>query len=334
MSAYHVYRFAEFLVRWLPEPIARHLSFAVGRLSSVLQPRNRAILYRNLQLVFGKEKSPTELRELRRRIYGNFGRFVYEFVHLPHVTGEDVRHILTTKSLEIAHNLGALARNEPVVMVTAHVGHWEMGGAAVGLAGGSLTVIVDSHPNPGVTEFFNEVRRSVGITPIPITASHRLFRALNRGSLVAVVADRAVTGQGIMMKYFGHDFLAPDGYAVLARRFGAKIVPVFCFRRADGRYDFTSEQPIEIVPTDDAEADIRACVSRCLAIVEQQVLTHADEWYAFRPIWGVAGTDRMLKRRNRSLDLRRHPDEPARDAVVEAHRLRERDRDARGGEGS
>ena len=330
MSAYHVYRFAEFLVRWLPEPIARRLSFAVGRLSSALQRRNRAILLKNLTIVFGQEKSPAELRELRRRIYGNFGRFVYEFVHLPRITQENVHDILTPESLETARRLGEMAQEQPVVAITAHIGHWELGAAAVGLAGYPIAVIVDFHPNPKVTQYFDGVRRSRGVNPIPLSSFHRLFRALKRGALVAIVADRAVTGQGIAMKYFGQDFLAPDGYAALARRFGAKIVPTFCIRREHGLYEFTIGEPIEIEPTDDAEADIRDCVARVLSVLETKVRDHPDQWYAFRPIWGVGRTDRMNARRSRELHWRRRSNEVARQAVEESHELRRTARENRG----
>jgi KDO2-lipid IV(A) lauroyltransferase len=320
VSAYHVYRFAEFLVRWLPEPIARRQSSAVGRLLCSLQRRNRTILYRNLEVAFGGVKPPAELRTLRTNIFGNFGKFVYEFVHLPRMTDAYIHEIFTPESLPTARRLADMATREPVISVTAHLGHWELGAAIIGIVGCPVAALVDSHPNPRVTDFFDDVRRSRGIIPIPVTAFHRLFRALKNGTLVAMVGDRAVTGQGITMKYFGRDFQAPDGYAVLARRFGAKIVPTFCVAREDGRYQFSTTDPIEIEPTDDVEADIRGCVARYLAVVEGYVLAHPDQWYAFRPIWGIKRPDRMRARRNR---VRLSRPSPARDAARTVGETRE-----------
>ncbi len=299
----------------------------MGRLSSAVQWRNRRILYQNLEIVFGRERTPRELRALRSDIYANFGRFVYEFVHLPCIDENNLHDLLTPRSIERAHRLGEMARREPVISVTAHLGHWELGAAAVGLAGCPVVALVDSHPNPRVTGFFNEVRLSRGVEPIPTASFLRLFRALKRGVLVAIVGDRAVTGQGITMRYFGRDFLAPDGYAVLARRFGAAIVPTFCFKQENGVYEFMTTDPIRIEPTDDAEADIRDCVARVLAVIEQQVRLFPDQWYAFRPIWGLGILDRMEARRSRERGFLERSRELRRQAVVESHAARERSSD-------
>jgi KDO2-lipid IV(A) lauroyltransferase len=161
-----------------------------------------------------------------------------------------------------------------------------------------------------------------------------VFRALKQQSIVAIVVDRAVTGQGIATSYFGQDFLAPDGHAVLARRFGAKIVPTYCMMQQDGRYRFFTDEPYQMPITDDAEADIRECVAHCLAIFEKRIVEYPKQWYAFRPTWEVDRTDRMQMRRNRPARWRRRSDKLAREAVDESHRLRQRARDARRGGGS
>jgi len=294
-----------------------------------LQQRNRAILYRNLEVAFGTTKSPAELRKLRIDIFANFGRFVYEFVHLPHVTLSTVEKIFTPESLPAALRLQEMAKDRPVITVSAHLGYWELAMAAVGLAGVPINVLVDSHADPRVTRFFNEIRMAKGIVPVPVESVTRVYRALKRNAIVAIAVDRAVTGQGITATYFGQEFLAPDGHAVLARKFGATLVPMFCLKRDDGRYELVVEEPIEVVATDDVETDIRTCVAQCLALVEDRVRESPDQWFAFRPTWGIACQDRLRTRRRRTLTWRRRADELSREAVNESHRQRERDDDCR-----
>ncbi len=289
-----------------------------------LQQRNRTILYRNLEVAFGTTKSPAELRKLRMDIFANFGRFVYEFVHLPHVTKDTLDRIFTPESLSEARRLGEMIKDGPVITVAAHLGYWELGVALVGITGIPIRVIVDSHPDPRVVRFFNELRMAKGSVPVPLTDVRRIYRALKDSCAVAIAVDRAVTGQGITANYFGQEFLAPDGHAVLARKFGAKLVPTFCLLREDGRYDFFMDDPIEMTVTDDAEADIRECVAKCLAHVENRVRENPEQWFAFRPTWGIECEDRLLSRKDRSLRWRRRSDELAREAVNESHRLRER----------
>ena len=38
--------------------------------------------------------------------------------------------------------------------------------------------------------------------------------------------------------------------------------------------------------TDDAEADVRDCALRCLAVFERYVKQYPEQWYVFRPVWG------------------------------------------------
>ena len=169
--------------------------------------------------------------------------------------------------------------------------------------GHSLTVLADVHPNVLVTQFFNNRRKSKGLSVVPVTEFHRCLRALKTGSMVAIVGDRPVTGHGVSAQFFGRPTLVPDGYAVLARRFGAVIVPSFLLRTDSGLYDFVLDEPIVPRVTEDEEADVRECVERCLRVVERYVTAHPEQWYVFRPIWEEQSAlrDRRAARGRRAL---------------------------------
>jgi KDO2-lipid IV(A) lauroyltransferase len=229
--------------------------------------------------------SEQEVRRLRKRIYQNFSVFVADFLRFPLITRESLSQWLTESSFAHLEEMRRIASRGPAVFFTAHLGHWELGAAAVALAVTPITVLADVHPSPLVTAFFNGRRESKGCTVVPVTAFHRCFRALRRGGMVAIVGDRPVTGQGIRMEFMGRSTLVPDGYALLARRLGATIVPCFLFIAEGGRYDLVTDEPIAPRVTGDEGADVRDCVSRCLAVVERRVREHPDQWYVFRPIW-------------------------------------------------
>ncbi len=303
MAIYHVYQLATFLTKRLPLPAARRTTAVVGGMLSVLQRRNRRFLYRNLRTAIGNGLSAGELRRLRSRIYGNFADFVYDFMKLPWLTMKNAHNVFTTSSFDAARALAKLASERPAILVTAHLGHWELGGALVALIGHPVAILVDKHPDDRVTELFNSIRRGTGSTVVSVTAFRRLFRELKQHHLVAIAGDRAVTGQGIRIQYFGRDYLAPDGYAALARRVGAVIVPTFCIRQPDGLYDFRTGPPFAPPVTDDEEADVRSCVIRMMGIVEDHVRRYPEQWYVFRPVWENAGrpeTDRHLARKMRT----------------------------------
>jgi KDO2-lipid IV(A) lauroyltransferase len=285
MFAYNLYRLGAFLALRLSLPTARRIAAAVGSVTCALQRRTRQHLYRNLTVALGDRMSEREVRGLRRRIYENFAVFVADFLRFPLITRDSLGEWLTEASFGRIERVRRLASEGPVVFFTAHLGHWELGAAALALAALPLTVLADVHPSPLVTAFFNGRRASKGCTVVPVTAFHRCFRALRQGGIVAIVGDRPVTGQGIQAEFMGRRTLVPDGHAVLARRLGTVIVPCFVFMTESGRYDLVTDEPIVPRVTDDEASDVRDCVSRCLAVVERMVREHPDQWYVFRPIW-------------------------------------------------
>ncbi len=306
MFAFVVYKLGAFLAQSLPLPTARKVAHVVGRLMCFFQRRNRQILLHNLEAAFGSELSRAELKRLRMRIFENFAVFVTDFLRLPLITKENLTDYITAESLENVRRLGAMARGEtPTISTTAHLGNWELGAAATGLLAGPISVLVDTHPSSLVTRFFDERREAKGIEVVQVTAFHRSFRALRKGRLVAIVGDRPVTGHGIVLPFLGRDALLPDGYAVLARRLGARIVPTFLVMRPDGKYEFLLEEPITPRVTDDPEADARDTVRRCVEVFERYIRRYPDQWYVFRPVWNHAGPGPVDRRRERKRAARR-----------------------------
>ena len=323
MFAFAVYKFGAFLALSLSLPTARNLAHVVGRLMCFFQRRNRRYLLRNLEVAFGDERSPRELKLLRRKIFENFAVFVTDFLRMPLVNRDNLDDYLTKGSRETVERLGAYASPDtPTISTTAHVGNWEMGAAAVGLLAGPLAVLVDVHPSTLVTRFFDGRRADKGIDVVPVSAPHRCFRSLKRGDLVVLVGDRSATGQGIRVPFFGREALMPDGYAVLARRFGATVVPTFMVMTPEGKHEFILDEPIVPRVTDDFDADVRDCVERAVAVLERYVRRYAEQWYVFSPIWDTDGAveeDRQLLRR-----MRRATDENSRRHTLQEPRERGR----------
>jgi lauroyl/myristoyl acyltransferase len=317
MFAFAVYKFGAFLAQRFSLPTARRLAAVVGRLMCLLQRRNRRHLLRNLEVAFGDVRSARELRQLRLAIFANFATVVADFLWLPKINRENIADLVTPETMQTFENLKTLMKEKgAVIHLSAHLGNWELAGVTAALAGLPLTELVDAHPSPLVTRFFNARREEKGLGVVPVSAFRRCFRILRERKLLAIAGDRAVTGQGILMPYFGTPAIVPDGHAALARRFGAVIVPGFLIKRDDGRYDFLTNDIIEPRTTDDIEGDIRDCVERCLRVFEQRIAEHPEQWYVFRPIWDTEGAVRKDRLRAREERLR------ARETRLEARRQR------------
>ena len=305
MFAFAVYKFGAFLAQRLSLPTARRVAAVVGRLMCLLQRRNRRHLLRNLETAFGDVRSPRELRRLRSDIFANFATFVADFLWFPKINRGNLAEIVTPEGIESFERLKTVVKDRgPVIYLSAHLGNWEMAGATAALVGLPFAVLVDVHPSPLVTRFFDARREGKGLSVVPVSAFRRCFRLLHERKLLGIAGDRAVTGQGILMPFFGTPAIVPDGYAVLARRFGAVIVPGFVVKRKDGMYDALTSDIIEPRITDDVEGDIRDCVERCLRLFERYIAAYPDQWYVFRPIWGIEGAAKKDRLRAREERLR------------------------------
>jgi KDO2-lipid IV(A) lauroyltransferase len=111
----------------------------------------------------------------------------------------------------------------------------------------------------------------------------RLQQALAQGKFTAILADRDVSGRGLKLPFFGQATRVPAGHAVLALRTGAWILPICAYRRQDGQLALEFRPPI--IP--DRKRDNKESLTlRCLAILEEFIRAHLEQWVCFYDLWG------------------------------------------------
>jgi KDO2-lipid IV(A) lauroyltransferase len=102
--------------------------------------------------------------------------------------------------------------------------------------------------------------------------------------VLGILADRAVTGVGERVEFFGRTALLPSAPVVLSIRTGAPLLPAFAGRR-DGVLTATFEPPLEIPRTGDRQADVREGVQRFARVLERYVRNAPEEWTVFEDFW-------------------------------------------------
>ena len=115
-----------------------------------------------------------------------------------------------------------------------------------------------------------------------------LMRALKKNELIGLAADLDVTGSGMTVDMFGAPACLPDGYAQLALKTGAAIVPAFSLRKPDNTFAAFAEPAVQIPKTGDYEADVRAGVECVVKVMEKWIGEHPDQWVFFHRIWDRA----------------------------------------------
>ena len=185
------------------------------------------------------------------------------------------------------------ASGEGFLLVTAHIGAWEVGSMLpTAREARKVHVVREAETDPRTQQFFSEmIRGAAG----ELYATHfaedpqlgmQLLEALRQGEIVALQGDRPRTGgRKAEVELFGHPFPLPIGPAVLARAAGVPILPVFVFREGRLRYRCSIRPTIRVAQTADRTADLETAARAFAAELQAAIAHRPHQWFCFRKVW-------------------------------------------------
>lgn len=280
MFQYFLYKFALFIIHLVPRRWAYGLAEFLADQQFHYSHKDREAVMRNLRQITGRQDVA---RKDVRRVFLNFGRYLVDFFLMyKMVDASFVRDHVTVNGLE--HLTVAHGQGRGVVILTAHIGNWEMGAAVLRQLGFPVTAIALPHKNPKVNILFNRQREAHGVTVVPTSvAVRRCLGALRKGGLVALLGDRDFGSFGKPLSFLGRTTLIPQGAAFFASRTGAPIVPCFLKPDGDGHYTMDICSPICLSAGDtDKEAPFIAVMAQYAALIEDKIRKDPTQWLMFR----------------------------------------------------
>jgi lauroyl/myristoyl acyltransferase len=274
-ALYHV---AAAAGRCLPRGPRLRLAGAVARRAAARLPRERAVVEANLARVLPGADT-TRRAALVADVFGHFGMCFADLI----VANRRLRTVeRLLAGVEGAGTLDAVA-GRGLVVVTAHLGNWELGGRLLARQLGRPThVVVAAEPDPGVERFLRGAPAPMRFVPRadPRTMLS-LVPALRRGEVVALQGDRALGARGdAPVPFFGAAAPFPLGPFVLARAAAVPVVPAFCVLGSDIRYTIRLGAPIEVARNGEADGLVR-----WVAVLEAAVRRHPEQWFNFFDVW-------------------------------------------------
>jgi Kdo2-lipid IVA lauroyltransferase/acyltransferase len=237
---------------------------------------------------------------LARKSYEHLGRAFIESALLDTLGKDGLQQLV--ESVEGWDEVeDVVSKGRGAVMVTGHIGNWELAGAYVAARGIPLDAIVRGMANPLFDAYINHTREEMGMTVVHDSeAVRRTPRSLRAGRAVAFVADQGVLGlASTFVPFFGRPAKTPRGAAVFALRFEVPVLFVVALRQPSGRYRVVVER-IEPRQTGDRDRDVDAIVARFTERLEHWVRVVPAQYFWQHRRWKRQPPDTPLALRDPS----------------------------------
>ena len=289
--------FLQFLLVWcvarglglLPRPVARLIGAGVGRVVYGLLGRLRRTGLRNLELAM-PEVSGEEREVILRGVYRSLGWQLAEFCRMERYTRANTVDWIRYEGLE--RFLEAEALGKGVLILTGHLGAWELSSFYHSLMGHPMGMVIRRLDNRFLDAFVNRIRCLHGNKVLHKDDFARgLITAMRAGESVGILMDTNMTPPaGEFVEFFGHLACTASGLARVALRTGAAVVPGFLLweaaeRNGKGGYVLHFGERVEVESTDDAEADILALTQCCTSVIEDWVQRYPEQWLWIHRRW-------------------------------------------------
>jgi len=266
MLTWLLYLLADALARLLPDRVADALAVRLARLAFAARVPARARLEENLGRLLGPG---ADVGAVAREAFENFALSFTDFLRLGHRGRHRIAGAVEVHGSE--HLAAARASGRGVIVLSAHLGNWELGAAWLAAGGPPVHLVARAHPSRRVERFFARRRDAWGVRLMPDRPLWRpAAAALRRREWVALMADRGAPGRGTDRRGSVCAWAA-----ALARRTGALVLPAVIVRQADGRYAVHIERPLE-------PAAVRA--EGFVESLQRHLVRHPRQWSAFEAL--------------------------------------------------
>ena len=240
---YALFRTAQALAAVLPFRVTQAAGTLVGNAAYAILPAQRRLIGAHLDFAFGNGAlTVNRKRRIAREVFVNLGRSGLEWLAIPKLTLEDLRHLIDVEGLE--HLREASSRGRGVLACSAHFGNWELIALCLRSHGFEGGILARRLRYPEYEDFFTDMRAGKGLATYERGSVRDVARVLRANKIIGLMPDQDTEGlDGVFIDFFDHPAYTPIGHAALSLMTGAPIVPCFILRRGGG-FQLMIEAPL------------------------------------------------------------------------------------------
>jgi Kdo2-lipid IVA lauroyltransferase/acyltransferase len=283
----------EFIPAWillkflglLPRSAAFLVSKLIARAAYHLHGRLRRVAYRNLELAMPGVTADRQ-RAIVKGVFLNIGRLLGEFSQFPKITKDNITELVDYEGFENYQR--ASERGRGVLMLTGHVGAWELCAFAQGIYGHPLSFLIRPLDNPLLDQMISRYRELSGNRTINKNRAVKpVLEVLRRGQDVGLLIDvNTLADQGVFCDFFGVPACSTTGLAVFALRADAPVVPGFLiWDERVRKHTLRFEPEIPLIRTGDFKEEVILNTARFTKVIEEYARRYPDQWLWVHKRW-------------------------------------------------
>lgn len=272
-----------FILRIIPLAWLYAVAKPLAKVLFQLDKKHRAICIDNLTQSF-PEKSHSEIQSIAIAVYINMVKIFFEFLRLgSFFRGKTPERKFTFPNAALFERL--LSEKKGIVVVTTHLGNWELEGGYTCWLKYKLNAIYFPQTNPLADDFFNKARSGVGINLIPNTvAVKKTIEHLRKNELVAFLADQDARGGHVFVDFFGRKAATVKGPVFFAVKTGAPMILAAFIRKPDNSFELHIEE-VPISHSGDIENDLITNTQAWSTRLENLIRQYPDQWFWVHRRW-------------------------------------------------
>lgn len=282
----YVLRTTQWLGMHLPRPIGLPAAQAYFRLLYERGSGQRDVVAGNFSRVLGHPPDSPLVQAATRECFALYGRYWYETFALRTMAPEEVDRRFSLDGLE--HVDLALEKGGGIVLTLPHMGNWDAAGHWLCIKGYRMTAVAEELNPRSVFELFLRHRRALGMGIVPLSTTAnigpKLVELLGENQIITLVADRDLTGRGVVVEMFGAPRRLPAGPAYLSLSTGTPLSVCAVFTTPIGWHTIIGP-PVEIERTGVMREDVTALTKVIAAGFERYIASAPPDWHMFQPAW-------------------------------------------------
>jgi lauroyl/myristoyl acyltransferase len=273
-------------MRW-PAPVAKAVFKAYGSIARRVAPGSAHIVADNLSRVLGRPAGSELVQAATREAFDLYARYWYDTFRSRVMTKEELNRRFVMHDIENIDR--AVDAGRGALLVLPHLGNWDLAGHYVVSKGYKVCAVAERLENQRVFDLFLRHREELGMKILALDSGARvgpqLLELLADNWLIALVADRDLSGRGVDVEMFGATRKLPAGPALLSLTSGAPLMVAPVYTTETG-WDCRIGRPLEVERSGEMRADVTALTHLMAQEFERVIAAKPTDWHMFQPAWG------------------------------------------------